>query len=494
MESVKVIIVGGGAAGLAAAKTLGSNVDYLLIEAQNYIGGRIRTIDAVPNVTVDLGAQFIHGETNNLLYEICKSLDCILPVTDIKSNEILAITSDRTIVDPEIIRQVLIVWEELLDEARSIFGDTTIPKNYPLSDYLLEHLKQRLLSAIPSLDNLVDAFCDFFNKGELIENGCFKLSDLSLAEYGSYEYLNGLYEIEFKNGGYRPFISYMKSFIPDDNRIRLNSEVIRVKYLKENHQLLVNIRHHDRTSEQQQQQISAILCDHIIWTSSLGYLKENFSSIFVDEIELIEQKQDAINNLGFDVINKVIMIYEKLFWPENVGDIILLQAQKQKSIEFSNSLKNLLKTEKIDIQLINTIIEAIHRYVVLPSTNIPILICWFGGPAAVLLEDLSEYIIGQICHEVLCYYLNISFKLNPLIRVLKSEWYKNKFIRGSYSYYSIKSSTKDGEQLRATYAPDGIPRIQFAGEATSARAYSTVHGALESGIRESNILLSIMNK
>jgi hypothetical protein len=122
------------------------------------------------------------------------------------------------------------------------------------------------------------------------------------SEYGSFEYLDGTYENEFKNGGYRPFISYMKSFIPDDNRIRLNSEVIRVKYLKDKHQLLVDIRHHNKTSEQQ---ISTILCDHIIWTSSLGYLKENFSSIFADEIELIQQKKDAIDNLGFDTVNKV---------------------------------------------------------------------------------------------------------------------------------------------------------------------------------------------
>jgi hypothetical protein len=114
--------------------------------------------------------------------------------------------------------------------------------------------------------------------------------------------LEGSYDNEFENGGYRPFLSYMKSFIPDDNRIRLNTEVIRVKYLKETHQLLVDIRYHDKTSEQQ---ISTILCDHIIWTSSLGYLKENFSSIFADEIELIEQKRDAINNLGFSTVNKV---------------------------------------------------------------------------------------------------------------------------------------------------------------------------------------------
>jgi len=46
MEYAQVIIVGGGVAGLAAAKTLGSGVKYVLIEAQHYLGGRILTVDA----------------------------------------------------------------------------------------------------------------------------------------------------------------------------------------------------------------------------------------------------------------------------------------------------------------------------------------------------------------------------------------------------------------------------------------------------------------
>ena len=45
MEFVKVLIVGGGVAGLGAAKILSTNVDYVLIEAQNYLGGRIHTVD-----------------------------------------------------------------------------------------------------------------------------------------------------------------------------------------------------------------------------------------------------------------------------------------------------------------------------------------------------------------------------------------------------------------------------------------------------------------
>jgi len=46
MEFVQVVIVGGGVADLAPAKTIGSKVKYVLIEAQNYLGGCILTVDA----------------------------------------------------------------------------------------------------------------------------------------------------------------------------------------------------------------------------------------------------------------------------------------------------------------------------------------------------------------------------------------------------------------------------------------------------------------
>ncbi len=46
MEFAQVVIVGDGVAGLAAAKTMGSEVKYVLIEAQNYLAGRILTVDA----------------------------------------------------------------------------------------------------------------------------------------------------------------------------------------------------------------------------------------------------------------------------------------------------------------------------------------------------------------------------------------------------------------------------------------------------------------
>ena len=118
-------------------------------------------------------------------------------------------------------------------------------------------------------------------------------------EYCNYEDLPGEYENDLKHTGYRPLINYLKSFIPNDQRIRLNCEVVRVKFLSTERKLSVEI--HDS----QKQQKKFMLCDHIIWTTSLGYLKEHFHRIFADEHDLLRQKQNAITNIGFGVLNKV---------------------------------------------------------------------------------------------------------------------------------------------------------------------------------------------
>lgn len=126
-------------------------------------------------------------------------------------------------------------------------------------------------------------------------------------EYVNYEDLKGEYENDLKNGGYRPFVNYLKSFIPNNNRIRLNHEVTRVKFIETDRKLLVQI------SSTNDQQTHNIMCDHVIWTTSLGYLKENFHRIFADEPRLIQQKQTAIANIGFGTVNKVSRIFRRSY-------------------------------------------------------------------------------------------------------------------------------------------------------------------------------------
>jgi monoamine oxidase len=67
----KIVIIGGGAAGISALSKLLENgfKNVTLLEAEDRIGGRIHTIPFASNV-VDLGAQWCHGEKHNVIYDM----------------------------------------------------------------------------------------------------------------------------------------------------------------------------------------------------------------------------------------------------------------------------------------------------------------------------------------------------------------------------------------------------------------------------------------
>jgi monoamine oxidase len=58
-----VVVIGAGAAGLAAARVLrDADIDVVVLEARDRIGGRIFTRhDSATAVPIELGAEFIHG-------------------------------------------------------------------------------------------------------------------------------------------------------------------------------------------------------------------------------------------------------------------------------------------------------------------------------------------------------------------------------------------------------------------------------------------------
>jgi phytoene dehydrogenase-like protein len=62
----RVVIVGGGIAGLSAAYRLAEQgIVVTLIEARQRLGGRIHTIHE-KNLPIELGAEFLHGQTKNM--------------------------------------------------------------------------------------------------------------------------------------------------------------------------------------------------------------------------------------------------------------------------------------------------------------------------------------------------------------------------------------------------------------------------------------------
>src|SRR5580692_759450 len=73
MSRVDVAIVGGGAAGIAAARRLaGLNRSVLLIEALPRLGGRART-ETLQGMPLDLGCGCLHSARRNLLAALAES-------------------------------------------------------------------------------------------------------------------------------------------------------------------------------------------------------------------------------------------------------------------------------------------------------------------------------------------------------------------------------------------------------------------------------------
>src|SRR5438105_1616414 len=79
-----VIVIGAGAAGMAAARELSrASTNVVIVEARDRLGGRIHTLrDPGFPLPVELGAEFVHGRPRES-WEIIRAADLIAyDVTD----------------------------------------------------------------------------------------------------------------------------------------------------------------------------------------------------------------------------------------------------------------------------------------------------------------------------------------------------------------------------------------------------------------------------
>jgi monoamine oxidase len=82
----KVIVVGAGISGLAAARYLtDKGHDVSVLEARDRIGGRIWTSEKWSGVPVDLGASWIHGIDGNPITDLAKQAGATTVVTDLEN-------------------------------------------------------------------------------------------------------------------------------------------------------------------------------------------------------------------------------------------------------------------------------------------------------------------------------------------------------------------------------------------------------------------------
>ncbi|KAL7509269.1 hypothetical protein ACHAWX_000751 [Stephanocyclus meneghinianus] len=272
-----VVIIGAGWAGLGAARTLQSKgkTNFLILEAEDSVGGRCRTVEIDDDTTAELGCQWIHGATTaNPVYNIAKSSG----IATIESIGNVAYYSDAGLQDTTNRDQSLRQTADKYVKNKNLQGDTRLGFEYALD------------TNIP-------------------QNYAASLEDLSLWWWDSDSHISGPdHLIEQGPGkGYSGVLEHYAS--PVANTINFDSSVTSINWSSSSKVIV---------SYTKNGQASTVEAKKVILTVPLGVLQEGSISFTP---ALPSWKLQAINKLGMGVYNKVIMRWkddETLPWPSNI--------------------------------------------------------------------------------------------------------------------------------------------------------------------------------
>jgi len=270
-----VVIIGAGISGLAAAKKLkekGFNI--IVLEAQDKVGGRLRT-NRTLGVAFDEGASWIHGTNGN-------------PITNLAQQAGMntAFTDDESLVCYDI---------------GGVLRSDTVFNN-------AEAELETILSTLKNSGSATQSFETVFNslhptkvndrlwKFLLSTYITFDLGDLdkvSSTLYDEGEEFSG--EERISTNGY----DTIPIFLANGLNIQLNQRVSKIDYSNSK----AKITHNGTITE----------ADYVLVTVPLGVLKANTIQ-FVPALPTV--KQTAIQKLGMNCVNKFLLTWNTAFWDD----------------------------------------------------------------------------------------------------------------------------------------------------------------------------------
>ncbi|XP_055534171.1 spermine oxidase-like [Wyeomyia smithii] len=465
----KILIIGAGAAGIAAATRLYESGfrNLTILEAENRIGGRIHTIPYGNNV-LDCGAQWVHSNKDNFVYDMAAQYN-LLEINSHRENG-LCIKSNGEEVP-------LYVSDRIMDLLTNCTADVKKLRAYEksLGDYYMECFQEALQSGKfgdTDTQTCYQVF-DFFRKYHTTYNAVDSLFELSAPGLLEFTDNQDEYLINWKIRGFKTILDILMKNLPEQNATPIpladftvfNKRVSNIDYgTNPDYPVLVTCSDG-----------SSYLADHVIITVSLGVLKEIHSTLFSPTLPAL--KTNAIEGLYIGTIDKMVLEFDAPFWPEGWRGFGILWNQQD--------LDELRQTDK-------QWLESICSFFV-PEHQPNILVGWIYGKDARTMELLPEEKVIEGLHFILRKFLTKYSVPNPK-SFKRTNWYSNKNFRGAYTSRSIVSDILDckaADLAMPLFNANGKPVVQFAGEATHPEYYSTVQGAIGSGWREADRLVDL---
>lgn len=112
----KIVIIGAGPSGIAAATKLIANgfTNLTILEAESRIGGRVNTVPFGAGV-VEVGAQYCHGIKNNAVYDLANGHNLLQAMIIEKDENIHIIDTNGTWISKEDTRKLFRLANRILE-------------------------------------------------------------------------------------------------------------------------------------------------------------------------------------------------------------------------------------------------------------------------------------------------------------------------------------------------------------------------------------------
>lgn len=422
-----VIVIGAGMAGLASARQLrDAGRSVIVLEARNRLGGRLFTSTQWTDLPLDMGATWIHGDGPGN------------PVSDLARRAGARLASTSFARD-----QAFGSDGRRLDEAASVrLSELRSAIRKAITDFQRGDGDMTLRDAIYKGVGYAQLSAEDQQRIDYLINTTFEheysgdagaMSALWFDSDSRYEGAESLFL-----DGYKVLVDYLAKGLD----IRLEHVVTGIVY--------------DKNGVTIQTSKGNIQGESVIVTLPLGVLQSGHVRF---EPALPAKKADAISKLGMGVLNKCYLRFPKAFWDTQADwlNYVPSHADNGHWAEWVSLAR---------------------------STGQPVLL---GFNAASFGREIEAWTDQEVVSSAMATLRRIFGSSVPEPTAWQvSRWATDPYARGAYSFNKLGSTPGMREDLAAS-----VDRVLFfAGEATEARYFQSVHGAYLSGQRAAAAVLA----